>query len=91
MGITQGLSTVVTTPPYLHDEADKLAVIQSIKNMQVALASSPNITWALPPKNQTVEDYVTQYVVTAAARRANHWMGRYHNGNSTSFPCTKSG
>lgn len=58
MTITPALDTVVTTPPYLHDDFDKQAVIQGIKNLQAALSGIKNLTWIVPSPNQTVEDFV---------------------------------
>jgi len=58
MTITPSLDTVVTTAPYLHDENDKLAVIQGIKNLQAALSGIANLTWVVPKANQSVEDFV---------------------------------
>ncbi|KXX80350.1 Cellobiose dehydrogenase [Madurella mycetomatis] len=75
MTITPALSTSVFEHPYLHDEVDKEAVIQGIKNVQNALNVIPNITWVLPPPNSTVEDFVNNMLVSPSNRRANHWMG----------------
>ncbi|KAJ9132135.1 Carbohydrate-binding module family 1 protein [Coniochaeta hoffmannii] len=75
MTITPALDTVVTTAPYLHDDFDKQAVIQGIKNLQAALSGIQNLTWILPRPNQTVEDFVNTMDVSPATRRANHWMG----------------
>jgi cellobiose dehydrogenase (acceptor) len=58
MTITPALDTVVTTAPYLHDENDKLAVIQGIKNLKAALSGIPNLQWIVPSANQSVEDFV---------------------------------
>lgn len=64
MTITPSLTTRVSEHPYLHDEFDKEAVIQGIKNMQEALNVIPNITWVLPPPDTTVEDYVNNVRLT---------------------------
>lgn len=67
MTITPGLVTTVSQHPYLHDEADKEAVIQGIKNVQAALNVIPNITWVLPPPGTTVEDFVNNVWQTLCA------------------------
>lgn len=58
MTITPALDTVVTTAPYLHDDFDKQAVIQGIKNLQAALSGITDLKWIVPSPNQTVEDFV---------------------------------
>ncbi|KAI0912248.1 cellobiose dehydrogenase [Ustulina deusta] len=75
MTIRQGLDTFVSDPPYLKDENDKLAVIASIDGLRTALSGYPNLEFSFPPMNQTVKDYVDGIVVSAAKRRANHWLG----------------
>ncbi|KAI1197995.1 fungal cellulose binding domain-containing protein [Nemania serpens] len=75
MTITQALSTVVSTVPYLQDKNDVQAVIQGIKNLQNALKNVKGLTWALPPPGTTVEDFVNNMVVSYSNRRANHWIG----------------
>ncbi|KAI1756363.1 cellobiose dehydrogenase [Xylaria castorea] len=75
MTIRQGLDTFVSDPPYLKDENDKLAVIASIDGVRKALSGYPNLKFSFPPANQTVKDYVDGIVVSAAKRRANHWLG----------------
>ncbi|KAI0134670.1 cellobiose dehydrogenase [Xylariales sp. AK1849] len=75
MAIKGDLSTVVATAPYLHTDGDKEAVLKSIDNVRAALANVKNLTWALPLANQSTADYVDSLVVSAAARRSNHWMG----------------
>ncbi|KAL2258798.1 hypothetical protein VTK26DRAFT_7745 [Humicola hyalothermophila] len=75
MTITSGLATQVSEHPYLHNEGDKEAVIQGIKNLMEAINVVPNITWVLPPPNSTVEDYVDNLLVSPSNRRSNHWMG----------------
>ncbi|KAI0514464.1 cellobiose dehydrogenase [Xylaria bambusicola] len=75
MTIRQGLDTFVSDPPYLKDENDKLAIITSIDNLRKGLSKYPNLKFAFPPMNQTVKDYVDGIVVSAAKRRANHWLG----------------
>ncbi|KAJ4396268.1 hypothetical protein N0V93_000487 [Gnomoniopsis smithogilvyi] len=73
--ITSGLSMSVSTQPFFHDDGDKEAVIQGIKNLQTALANVTGLQWIRPAPNQTAEDYVDSLLVTANGRRANHWMG----------------
>ena len=65
MTITPALDTVVSTAPYLHDEHDKQAVIQGIKNLQASLAGIKGLKWVLPPPNSTVEDYVNNVSLSA--------------------------
>lgn len=76
MTIRQGLDTFVSDPPYLKDENDKLAVIASIDGLRKALSTYPGLKFSFPPSNQTVKDYVDGIVVSAAKRRANHWLGK---------------
>ncbi|RWA11079.1 hypothetical protein EKO27_g4039 [Xylaria grammica] len=75
MTIRQGLDTFVSDPPYLKDVNDKLAVIASIDGLRKALTGYPDLKFSFPPANQTVKDYVDSIVVSAAKRRANHWLG----------------
>lgn len=77
MTIRQGLDTFVSDPPYLKDENDKLAVIASIDGLRKAISGYPNLKFSFPPANQTTKEYVDGIVVSAAKRRANHWLGRY--------------
>lgn len=74
--ITSGLSMSVSTQPFFHDDGDKEAVIQGIKNLQSALANVTGLQWIRPAPGQTAEDYVDSLLVTANGRRANHWMGK---------------
>lgn len=85
MTITAQLSTVVAQHPYLRTDGDKEAVLKSIDNIRGALSGVKNLTWAFPLANQTTADYVNSLVVSAAARRSNHWIGRFH---SYLFPVT---
>jgi cellobiose dehydrogenase (acceptor) len=78
MTITEGLDTVVSTLPWLHDPQDRLAVIQGIKNVQSALALVPNLTYTYPPSNQTVEDFVDN--VSSALHPAN-FISLPYSGN----------
>ena len=64
MTITPALDTAVSTHPYLHNEADKEAVIMGIKNLQKALNVIPNITWVVPPSNTTVDDFVNNVSIS---------------------------
>lgn len=73
--ITSGLSMSVSTQPFFHNDGDKEAVIQGIKNLQASLAGVKDLEWIRPLGNQTAEDYVNSLLVTANGRRANHWMG----------------
>ncbi|KAJ2987264.1 hypothetical protein NUW58_g4607 [Xylaria curta] len=75
MTIRQGLDTFVSDPPYLKDENDKLAVIASIEGLRKALSGYPGLNFSFPLSNQTTKEYVDSIVVSAAKRRANHWLG----------------
>ncbi len=75
MTITRRLDTFVTLAPYLHDDFDKEAVIRGIENIQTTLSSIQNLTWITPTPNITVAAFVNSLPVTAAKRRANHWLG----------------
>lgn len=75
MTINAGLSTVVSTPPYLRDENDKAAVIQGIENLRKALSPVENLEFKFPKSNQTTAAYVDGIEVSSAKRRSNHWMG----------------
>lgn len=77
MTINAGLSTVVSTPPYLRDENDKAAVIQGIENLRSALSPVKDLVFQFPASNQTTSAYVDAIEVSAAKRRSNHWMGQY--------------
>ena len=75
--IQKGLNMVVSQIPY-GDPNDLAVVATAIDNMVNALKNVPNITWNLPPLNQTGAQYLTTIPLTYAnvgARRANHWMG----------------
>lgn len=58
MSITSGLSTVVSTHPYLHTEGDKAAVIQGIVNIQNALKGVTGLKFEFPNATTTAADYV---------------------------------
>ncbi|RYO74473.1 hypothetical protein DL764_010817 [Monosporascus ibericus] len=75
MTIDGALTTHVTTHPYLRDENDVAAVIQGIENLRAALNGYANLTFAVPADGQSTQEYVDEYIVSAATRRANHWMG----------------
>ncbi|KAI8963724.1 hypothetical protein F5Y11DRAFT_135832 [Daldinia sp. FL1419] len=75
MTINAGLSTVVSTTPYLRDPNDKAAVIKGIENLRSALSTVKDLEFRLPATNQTTESYVDAIEVTSAKRRSNHWMG----------------
>lgn len=75
--ISSTLSMSVSTQPFFHNDGDKEAVIQGIKNIQAALSGVEGLEWIRPLGNQTAEDYVDSLLVTANGRRANHWMGKF--------------
>ncbi|KAI0164219.1 hypothetical protein GGR52DRAFT_110854 [Hypoxylon sp. FL1284] len=75
MTINSGMSTVVSTPPYLLDENDKAAVIQGIENLRNALSPVQDLQFQFPSTNQTTQAYVDGIEVSSAKRRSNHWMG----------------
>lgn len=81
MSITSRLDTRVVTPPYLRDDNDRLAVIQSLDNVRASLAAVQNLTWHVPSLNQTSEAYVNSLLTTPAQRRANHWMGKHESSD----------
>ncbi len=58
MTITRRLDTFVSTPPYLHDDFDKEAVVRGIENLLKTLSPVKNLTWIRPAPNVTVADYV---------------------------------
>ena len=65
--ITRQLNTVVSTPPYLHDENDKAAVVQGLINLQESLATVANITWITPRSNVTAAQFVNSVSQLKAA------------------------
>lgn len=75
LSINGALGMFVSKAPYLQTKEDREAVIMSIKNMQKALSTVPQIVFSHPSPNITVEEYVDSIPKTAAARRANHWIG----------------
>lgn len=75
MTIRPDLSTFVEEHPYLRTPGDKEAVIKSLDNLRSALGNYPNLTWSVPAKNVTTEAYLNTLVVSASARRSNHWIG----------------
>ena len=75
LSINGALNMFVSKAPYLQNAADTGVVIAGIKNLQAALAKNPQITFQVPPANQTVEDYVASLPLTPAKRRSNHWIG----------------
>lgn len=58
LSINGGLGMYVSKAPYLQTKEDLEVVIQSIKNMQKAIATNKEIVFEVPPSNVTVEDYV---------------------------------
>ncbi|KAF5861547.1 hypothetical protein ETB97_012796 [Aspergillus alliaceus] len=74
MTITPGLDTVVSTVPFLRDEADIDAVIKGIQNLKRAL-NSTEVTWKYPAANVTIPEFVKTMPINTGTRRANHWMG----------------
>lgn len=58
MTITKQLNTRVSTPPYLHDDFDKEAVVRGIENLIANLSPIKNLTWIRPAPNVTAADYV---------------------------------
>ncbi|KAH8887786.1 hypothetical protein GQ53DRAFT_872520 [Thozetella sp. PMI_491] len=73
--INPSLSMEVSLHPYLHNDFDKEAVIQGIKNVKEALSHVQNLTWIKPKANQSVESFVDSLPVSPGSRRSNHWMG----------------
>ncbi|KAF1962546.1 cellobiose dehydrogenase-like protein [Byssothecium circinans] len=83
LSINGALGITVSKAPYLQTQADTDAVIAGIKSMQKAIAKNPSITWQVPVPGTTVEDYVASLPKTAAARRANHWIGTAKMGTDS--------
>jgi cellobiose dehydrogenase (acceptor) len=83
LSINGALSMYVSKAPYLQTKEDLEVVIQSIKNMQKAIAKVPEIIFEVPSPNVTVEDYVKSLPLTPAARRANHWIGTAKIGSDS--------
>ncbi|CAK7198034.1 hypothetical protein SEUCBS139899_000692 [Sporothrix eucalyptigena] len=75
MTITKRLDTFVSTPPYLHDDFDKEAVVRGIENLVKTLSNVANLTWIRPAPNVTVVDYVNSIPAKPAQRCSNHWIG----------------
>ncbi|ERS96200.1 hypothetical protein HMPREF1624_07109 [Sporothrix schenckii ATCC 58251] len=75
MTITKRLDTFVSTPPYLHDDFDKEAVVRGIENLVKTLSPVANLTWVRPAPNVTVADYVASIPAKPAQRCSNHWIG----------------
>ncbi|KAF2021311.1 hypothetical protein BU24DRAFT_19012 [Aaosphaeria arxii CBS 175.79] len=75
LSINGALNIFVSKAPYLQTQEDFDAVVTSIKNLQAAMAKVPGIVFEVPAPNVTVEAYVKSLPLTAAARRANHWIG----------------
>ncbi|KAK2760175.1 hypothetical protein FQN54_002242 [Arachnomyces sp. PD_36] len=75
LSITTGLTMSVTKAPYLHDQGDIDAVVAGISHLQDVLSNVPNLTFTSPAPGQDAAEYVDEYVVSAAKRRSNHWMG----------------
>ncbi|KAI0388725.1 hypothetical protein F5Y17DRAFT_474158 [Xylariaceae sp. FL0594] len=75
MTIRQGLDTYVSDAPYLKDPNDRLAVIAGIESVRKAITGFPGLEWKFPAANQSTEEYVDSIQISAAKRRANHWLG----------------
>lgn len=73
--ITGNLDTAVSEHPYLHNAADKEAVILGIEGLVKSLATIKDLTFILPPANITIKDWVDSMIVSPSNRRSNHWMG----------------
>lgn len=73
--ITRQLNTIVSTPPYLRNEADKAAVLAGLISLQKALAPVSNITWITPRSNVTAEQFVNSVPAIPSRRGSNHWTG----------------
>lgn len=56
--INETLQMVVSEQPFLHNAADREAVIMGIDNMRSSLSGMPNLTWFSPAPNQTTAEYV---------------------------------
>ncbi|KAI1343501.1 putative cellobiose dehydrogenase [Xylariaceae sp. FL0016] len=75
MTIGTTLNTRVSTPPYLHNDDDKLAVIKGLENVRKYFQPISNLTWIRPAANQTSSQFVNSIPAVPAMRCANHWIG----------------
>ncbi|KAI1344937.1 cellobiose dehydrogenase [Xylariaceae sp. FL0016] len=75
MTLQPTLSTKVSDAPYLKDKVDAEIVVKGIESLRKAITGYTNLKWAFPASNVTSQAYVDSIVVSAAKRRANHWMG----------------
>jgi cellobiose dehydrogenase (acceptor) len=76
MTITQGLNTIVSTPPYLSNNNDLEAVIKSLENLAKSLTSNvKNLTIEWPASGTSIRDHVKNMPLDPATRRSNHWIG----------------
>lgn len=56
--INKLLNMQATTAPYLHNDADKAAVIAGLEKVQGYFKSISNLTWIRPAPNETATHYV---------------------------------
>ncbi|KAM7186733.1 hypothetical protein V8F33_011656 [Rhypophila sp. PSN 637] len=75
MTITRQLNTIVSTPPYLRDENDKKAVVQSLISLQESLNGVEGLTWITPKANVTAEQFINSIPAIPSRRGSNHWIG----------------
>lgn len=58
LSINKLLNMQATTAPYLHNDADKAAVIAGLEKVQGYFKSISNLTWIRPAPNETATHYV---------------------------------
>ncbi|KAK7934730.1 hypothetical protein PG985_000225 [Apiospora marii] len=75
LSINKLLNMQATTAPYLHNDADKAAVIAGLEKVQGYFKSISNLTWIRPAPNETATHYVNSIPATPDSRGSNHWIG----------------
>jgi cellobiose dehydrogenase (acceptor) len=76
MTISQALTTVVSTVPYLRNNNDLEAVIKSLENVASTLTSKvKNLKIEWPAAGTSIREHVMNMPVDTGTRRANHWIG----------------
>jgi cellobiose dehydrogenase (acceptor) len=75
MTIDSSLTTLVSTIPYLKNQADTDAVVASIEKVRKALGSVSGLKFLSPADGTSSADYVKNTIISTSNRRANHWIG----------------
>lgn len=81
--ISSGLNMLVSKVPYLQDPNDVAAVKTGINTLLSALSANPDIEVVYPPKNTSIDDFLSSYPLTTSARTANHWVGTCKMGTDS--------